>query len=127
MKHFFDQPDHRDPVTKIADYAYREIEFFIDDLKFSEVASYPSDLDSFDEWMEILEKIRFALYEVANEYPGEGKFIHKKGPTILETRGEFTIIIDTGIDFDKNGYKEYRAKIREGLELFGKHFQSLWI
>lgn len=120
--------DNRDVMTKIAEYAFKEIDFFIEDLKGASVASYPDDAGSFENWLDILEKMRYSLYEVANNYPEEEQYFEHVGPMVteeLENGGK--LVVDTGVRFDKEGWTKYKERVQEGLDLFGKYFQSLWI
>jgi hypothetical protein len=58
-------------------------------------------------WNVILKKMIWSFNECVNDFPGKEKCFKK-----------------TGIDMEQ--YNEYYAKVQEGFDLFGKHFQSLW-
>lgn len=87
-------------------------------------------------WDEILDKMIFAFESLNNDYEskyhsGECDFIwtpvNAKGEEVPD--GEYRRM-DHGPNhthkFDIEGYQAHNKKIQEGLELFGKHFRSLW-
>ena len=88
------------------------------------------------EWEIILDKMIFAFESLNNDYEdkyhsGECDFtwtpVNVKGEEVPE--GEYRRM-DNGPNhthkFDIDGYQKHNEKIQEGLELFGKHFRSLW-
>ena len=87
-------------------------------------------------WNQILDKMIFAFESLNNDYEdqyhsGECDFIwtpvNVKGEEVSD--GEYRRM-DNGPNhthkFDVEGYRAHSEKIQEGLELFGKHFRSLW-
>ena len=97
---------------------------------------YPSGLTE-QEWNEILDKMIFAFDALVNDdwedqfHTGEMDIvwtpINIKGEPVED--GEYRRMDkgpnDTHV-FDVEGWTAYEEKIQEGLELFGKHFRSLW-
>lgn len=81
---------------------------------------------------ETLDKMIWSFREIAEDNPGESQFFLKNGKkwkTKKEKRTEdyhTYKIVETGLDFDKKGYDEYHDRVQEGVDLFGKYFQSLW-
>lgn len=104
-----------------------------------ERTSYPIGVSSLEEWNEILEKIRFALYEIAHDRPGAAQYMGEHGEIEWKELDELFTNPLTGkeekllemsmkeiVPTDFEGMRQYEARIQEGLELFGKYFQSLW-
>lgn len=98
---------------------------------------YPSGLEE-QEWNEILDKMIFAFESINNDWEnqyhsGEVDFLHvpidKDGNEVSPENAEY-YRLDRGPNdthvFDAEGWKKHDEKIQEGLELFGKHFRSLW-
>lgn len=57
-------------------------------------------------WKEILDKMIWSFGEIVNNEENEPPYV--KG------------------NFDKEAYLAYHNRLQEGLDLFGKHFRSLW-
>lgn len=88
------------------------------------------------DWNTILDKMIFAFEALASDWEdqfhsGECDFVW----TPVNAEGEETPEgeyrrMDHGPNhthkFDLEGYNAHTAKIQEGLELFGRHFRSLW-
>lgn len=89
------------------------------------------------QWNEILDKMIFAFDALVNDdwedqfHSGEMDIVW----TPVNANGEPTPDgeyrqMDKGPNdthvFDVEGWKAYNERIQEGLELFGKHFRSLW-
>jgi len=58
-------------------------------------------------FIDVLDKMIFAMKEISENFPSEETFYENN-------------------KIDKDGLNEYHARIQEGCELFGKHFQTLW-
>lgn len=84
------------------------------------------------EWETIMDKMIFAMYEIANDNPGEQKFFIELGELDFqkypEDEGKITVPVRWKKEskIDMVGLKKYEASIQEGCELFGKYFQNLW-
>jgi hypothetical protein len=89
--------------------------------KIKQRGGYPSSIiegscDDSDEtyeqnlnkWVDILDKMIWSFSEIVNDNPGEHKYFADDGK------------------LDMAGMLEYYKRIQEGLDLFGKHYQSLW-
>lgn len=84
------------------------------------------------EWNEIMDKMIFSMYEIANGMPGQdafhletGEFDFEKYP---EDEGKIAVPVRWKKEpvIDMEGMKEYSKRIQEGCELFGKYYQNLW-
>jgi len=81
-------------------------------------------------YIDAIDQMIWSLTEVANGNKGENKFFKivrrkVKGKTTVGSNGKHSA--DTyNFDFDKKGLEEYRKRVQTGLELFGKHFTTLW-
>jgi hypothetical protein len=73
---------------------------------FYEEGDDEADKAGFAEWDEIMDKMIWSFEQMLDE-DADNKFFEN----------------DT---YDKKGHEEYAARVQEGFELFGKHYQSLW-
>ena len=120
--------NYGDLFPELAKIIHDAIVGFIYECEHVGWVSYPSDLNSIDEWKDILYKIEWAFKEVSENYPGENQFFKKVGPRIMkELNGGHVEVVSTGIEIDKDGYNKYHEQIQDGIDLFAKYFQSLWI
>ena len=92
-----------------------------------DVAGYPSAVDSYEEWVEILEKMIFAFTAKEPKIPS-GIYDMVDLGTDEEGYTEHRIDIVDQEKHDKytKVENEYHTKVAEGLKLFGEHFRSLW-
>jgi hypothetical protein len=85
-------------------------------------------------WNEILEKIRWAMYEIGHSEPNQPE---RKRSNIGSRRGDWAKFIQklktpiskeekADLDEFSEKSKAYNNRIQEGCELFGKYFQNLW-
>lgn len=85
--------------------------------------SYPAQFNSEKEWIEILNQIIWSMEEIKNDYPNDPLYNYK-----------YRIPID-GKDIYSQEERDkmekesdiYYKKIDEGLHLFAKYLQDLWI
>jgi len=90
------------------------------------------------DWDEILDKMIFAFHSLNTDWESQhhsGNFddisipVDTQGNVVDEKDAVF-FKVEHGPNhthvFDKEGYFDHDRKIQEGLELFGKHFRSLW-
>lgn len=68
--------------------------------------SYPSDLETIDEWKLILDKMIYSFGQLIVEENDEPK--------------------DYKVDGWKDRQKVYWEKVQEGFNLFGKYYMNLW-
>jgi hypothetical protein len=79
-----------------------------------------------------LNKMIWSFREIAEEYPGESQFFMKNGKETKWKR--FTKnnkhmgseLVETGLEYDKEGHQVYQNRIDEGVKLFGENYRSLW-
>lgn len=98
---------------------------------------YPSGLEE-QEWNEILDKMIFAFESLNSDWEdqyhsGEIDFVHipiDAHGNEVDRKDAVYYRMDKGPNdthvFDEEGWRKHDEKIQEGLELFGKHFRSLW-
>ena len=111
----------------------------IEKFKKMERTSYPCGLSSLEEWNEILEKMYFSFYEIAYDKPGAAQYMGEHGeiewkeldelftnPLTGEEEKLLEMSIKEIVPTDFEGMRQYEARIQEGIDLFGKYFQSLW-
>jgi hypothetical protein len=77
---------------------------------------YPTDIETPEEWEEVLGKILWSLEESANWNKTEDKLFEK-----MRERG------DTFADLDGGEIMEYWKRYQEGMELFGKYLPAMWL
>lgn len=99
--------------------------------------SYPGTLKSYNEWMQLLDKMIWSFDQIVNECPDDPETIHfnkkwkeaeEKGIKLMKTNGNqivFSEILDEGRP-TKEEVLAYHARIQEGLDLFAKYFRDLW-
>lgn len=81
----------------LAEFIYPRLKYF----RESDKLGYPTELDSMEEWNEILDKMLFAFNFVLNE----------NRISQFTTAQEYEVILDG---------------VMEGFKLFGEYFLSLW-
>ncbi len=74
---------------------------------------YPGNIKSNKQWNDLIEKMHWSFQQIANDEPDHPK--RKSNP------------LEAGFDNYELEYKKYHKKIDEGLKLFAKYFQHLWI
>ena len=79
--------------------------------------AFPADLDSPEEWDEILDKMIWSFDYIVNQDKYEDVLIEKYKDNEFDEDGHYRWIKDA---------KELSAKCQEGLDLFGKYFRALW-
>lgn len=79
--------------------------------------AFPADLDSPDEWDEILDKMIWSFDYITNQDEYEDEIIEKYKDNEFDEDGHYRWIKDA---------KELSEKCQEGLDLFAKYFRSLW-
>ena len=84
----------------IAEFIYPRLKYF----RESDKLGYPAELDSMEEWDEILDKMLFSFDYSINE--DEDRF----SPTT----------------FTLEEYQDMLNRVDEGFTLFGKYFLNLW-
>src|SRR3990170_2491563 len=79
-------------------------------------------------YIKFINECIWAFGEIARNNPGEKKFFKKNGKKRktkkLENGG--SEIIETGLDFDKEGHTKYYKRLEAATEAFGKNFQTFW-
>jgi hypothetical protein len=84
-----------------------------------------------EHWQQIVDKMIWSFEQLVNEDWEEQFWIVKpkldmasypedKGQTVIPVRWKVQGV------FDHRGCEEYSNRINEGLQLFGKHYHSLW-
>ena len=81
----------------------RNLQGFRDDLV--RLPSYPAEMKSVEEWLEIIDQMIWSHSEIANSFPGEPD-IREGGPEKMTA---------------------YYEKVQKGLDLFAKHYMNLWL
>jgi hypothetical protein len=78
-------------------------------------------------WIEAIDKMIWSFKELLfeKEYKKCFKKNGKKWKTVKRENGN-SELVETGFDFDKSRYQEVMLRRQEGLELFGKYFDTLW-
>jgi len=92
-----------------------------------------------DNWTETLDKMIWSFYQLSLDDDYDNKYHHgemeiswEKLPDELSANfidGPRYHMVDknpSGHWYDKVGHTEHENRIQEGLDLFGKHFRSLW-
>jgi hypothetical protein len=101
--------------------------------------AYPPDFETFEEWVEIIDKMIYAFDHIANEESYQDEYEKEIGLTwdgAYELKKlpntEYSEIVQ-GKKYDEekvNKLREWQKvegeKIDEGLMLFGKYFRALW-
>lgn len=90
------------------------------------VIGYPPNI-TFEEWKEILDKMIVAFELIINS--NEPNFGHTEFHT--EKEGNLYKLVVDKSDFNAEEYQKWvnekNAKIEEGLQLFAKYYQDLWL
>lgn len=78
-------------------------------------------------WDEVLDKMIWSFKELLYEKEAD-KCFKKNGKKwkTEKVEGGLSRIVETGYTFDKARFEEVMKRRQEGLDLFGKHFCSLW-
>ena len=84
----------------IAEFIFPRLKYF----RESEKMGYPAELNSMEEWNDILDKMLFAFDYALNE--DEERF--------------------SPIDFDLEEHQTILDRVAEGFKLFGEYFLNLW-
>lgn len=79
-------------------------------------------------YMDALDKMIWSFKEISEDYPGENEAFPENGKpwTSVKTEDGHYEVVETGFDFNKKAFDEYHTKLQEGLDLFGKHYRTLW-
>lgn len=109
-------------------------DFFSEEAQKDKTGNYTDE--AFEEaeknFTKIIDKMIWSFREIAEDNPGESQFFLKNGKkwkTKKLKKGNKHIgseLVETGMTLDKEGYTEYHNRIKEGVELFGKYYQTLW-
>ena len=123
---------------KIRNVSYKDVidldktiaKFILPRLKFfkKKVLGYPSEL-TLEEWKAMIDKMILAFTLILDN--SEPDFGELKWHTEKADNGHWKMINDPGSTFNSEAYekwnKEKEEKINEGLQLFSKYFQDLWL
>jgi len=83
-----------------------------------------TDKNFFKRWEWVLKEMHWAFKQINSD--GEDKFYGKsKKKVVISKSGKKGNTFEFP-DWDKKGLEEYRARIKNGLRLFGKYYQGLW-
>lgn len=98
--------------------------------KNSERVSYPADLTA-DRWNEYLDKMLFSFKEISTHYkndPCEIYFRENLKKEFSDFEVDENCLIDKIEipDYVFENSKNYKEKIKEGLNLFSKYYMDLW-
>lgn len=83
---------------------------------------YPSSFKTMDEWYEVIDKMIYAFDRIYNEDKYFEERNERLGIDWTDNSPEMAEQKNKCIELERDDY----AKIEAGLELFAKHFQSLW-
>lgn len=103
----------------LTDHIYCALKQF----KNQRMYSYPAQFNSEKEWIEILDKMIWSLEEIKNDYPNDPLYNYKYCIPI----GGKDIYSQEERDKMEKESDIYYKKIDEGLHLFAKFLQDLWI
>lgn len=88
------------------------------------------------QWDEILDKMIWSFTQLNDDRDGEDQFWrthpeidfddYPEDEELRKTLGSTPLRWKVDGDLDFEGLKAHRAKVQEGLELFGKYFRDLW-
>lgn len=123
---------------KIRNVSYKDVidldktvaKFILPRLKFfkKKVLGYPSEL-TLEEWKAVIDKMILSFSLILDD--SEPSFGELKWYTEKADNGHWKMINDPNSTFDSEAYekwnKEKEDKIEEGLQLFAKYFQDLWL
>ena len=101
---------------------------------------HPSNLKNQKEWNEIIDKMLFTFENYTKHDYGEDKFTLIKAKYAykdvktkeiidignIKAKTRYTLETIKKGKIDKRGLNNHRKKIKEGFELFTKHYHSLW-
>lgn len=95
--------------------------------EFRKVANgYPLSLEKFEDWEKILDKMiqsfELVLDDSDSDFDVKASYVVKDGKKVIKDESS-TDEAKAYIDY----FKEKEKKIQEGLDLFAKYFQELWI
>lgn len=102
------------------------------------VNGYPPEFEKFEDWTAIIDKMIFAFDHIVNEADYSDERDKKFGVDWINytemkklPNGDYELVHGKGYDEERmkryrEDEQEERAKIQEGLDLFGKYFQNLW-
>jgi hypothetical protein len=72
-------------------------------------------------WAWVLDEMIWSFQQIVDESSDDKFFTHYDEPDPQEDS-----IFPHRIDFDENGYRDWEARKRRGLVLFGKYYEALW-
>lgn len=83
-----------------------------------------------EKWDEILDKMIWSFEQILSDGEWESQFFHYDGEPrhwFEPVEGSTHKLMMSNLKwFDRHGYIAYAERIQEGLDLFGKYYQSLW-
>lgn len=123
---------------KVRNVSYKDVidlditvaKFILPRLKFfkKKVIGYPSEL-TIEKWKAIIDKMILSFSLILND--SEPDFGDLNFHTEKTDNGHWKMIKDPNSTFDTEAYMKWHidraAKIEEGLQLFAKYFQHLWL
>lgn len=125
-------------LWNLSSYLAKDLHDVLIQFKKENINSFPGKLNTQEEWFDILNKMIYSFYEIANDYPGDPinnrkkyglaefpkvkYFKNEEGYTQMEFEKEPE---DAWIKMRKDS-DAYHCTIQEGLDLFAAYFQTLW-
>ena len=96
----------------------------LNQFKKAKRTGYPSDLNSMEEWDHIIDNMIFAFEQIRKNFARSSYSQyydkkHKENPN-------YDFLYDNVSEAIRKDEDAYQDKIRQGLSLFAKYFQSLW-
>ena len=79
-----------------------------------------------EQWNEIMDKMIWSFEQLCSDDWGESQFWIEKPKLRTKTVNGDTSVWKQAGNCDYEGLKAHNDRIQEGLDLFGKHFRSLW-